>query len=209
LFLLRTERPTHGEELDQGASNRNPAAGGGADPWPPSNPVPSRRAEDAMKETRLAPLFVRQRTIRWPLLLLALCSILLSLSASQAAVAFPSDFLGIWGNTESNPDCTLGFQIAWMDAARTQLGVRVLMACTPEPCDWGVTRLYTFGDDDTDRDHYRGWALYDLGFSRTLITFGLTSDDMGRLFIETESYASYDDGSQPYFYYEEFKLLQR
>ncbi len=120
-------------------------------------------------------------------LLLALSVIGWGASSSMVGAAAPADFLGNWVNTDT---ATRGI----VRLVFTQSGANYIAqgfgACSPTPCDFGVTTFNLLGYNVSDTNPNWGVAVWDSGFK----TEYLVAHREGELLV-VESYNVFKDGS--------------
>lgn len=120
------------------------------------------------------------------------------LSTSQA-FAYPVNFIGIWKNV--NPSTRGIVRIVITPG----LNMRMFGACTPVPCDNGVTPLTTFGANVSDLNHRAGVAHYNLNFKKVGTTLKLLTKKK----MSFDHFNQFTDGSgrQNYWMNETFKKV--
>lgn len=140
------------------------------------------------------------------ILTVATATAALGATMGQAAMAKPADFLGTWVNTNSN---TRGItKLVVKKAAGNKLQIRVFGQCQPKDCDWGQSRLITYGKNVGDKDHTAATTRYRKRFANTLLTMKLNGR---RNLINLNSFTQFTDRSnrQNYFSVANFRKVRR
>lgn len=81
------------------------------------------------------------------------------LSTSQA-FAYPVNFIGVWKNINPNTRGIVSIIVT------PGLNMRMFGACTPVPCDNGITSLTTFGANISDLNHRAAVGHYNFSFKK-------------------------------------------
>uniref|UniRef100_UPI0013563F3D hypothetical protein n=1 Tax=Calothrix rhizosoleniae TaxID=888997 RepID=UPI0013563F3D len=77
---------------------------------------------------------------------------------------------------------------------RRRLIVKVFGSCTPRDCNWGNSRLITYGRSIRDRDHVYGTTVYNKRFARKFLTFYIGG--RGRRRMTVRQFTNFTDGSR-------------
>ncbi len=137
----------------------------------------------------------------------SLCSLIVG-GWAIIAQANPQYFVGTWVNTDSN---TRGITRIIVNSAKEgSLSLQVFGQCHPTDCDWGVTRLVTYGASVQDTDHTQATATYHQGFANNLLTLQVKKSDQDNS-IYLHSFTQFTDGSnrQNYAYQASFRRAIR
>jgi hypothetical protein len=102
----------------------------------------------------------------------------------------PDALVGVWHNVDPSTRGTVELDIT--RALDGSLLVHVFGACTPTPCDNGVTPAIAYGPSTTATTATRFLAPADYGFKRTVLA-GLPISSTGVLTVNT--YSEFTDGS--------------
>jgi hypothetical protein len=112
-----------------------------------------------------------------------------SVATGPSAALDVSPLVGTWVNTNS---ATGGISKIVLTKSGSELLLRVLGACVPEPCDWGEVRANFFADTPGSSEASSFTASYDFDFMSlrlftyvvkgvlVVITFNVFHDDSGR-----------------------------
>ncbi len=131
----------------------------------------------------------------------------LGMTMGQAAMAKPADFVGTWVNANSNTRGVTKLIVKQADGNTLQ--IQVFGQCQPSECDWGKSRLITYGKNVQDFDHTAGTATYRESFKNTLLTMQL--NPRNRNLLSLANFTQFTDRSnrQNYFSTERFKKVKR
>lgn len=86
--------------------------------------------------------------------------------SKQTLPTSSEDFVGTWINADQETGGMIGFIITEQNS---QYNFHGYGACTPTPCDWGITPLTLYSTSVTDPNDIAGTAEYDFGFKETRI----------------------------------------
>jgi len=130
--------------------------------------------------------------IKFAMLLTVIC-------ASSSLYAYPLNFVGIWKNTNPQTRGIVRLVIT------PDLNMRMYGACSPIPCDNGISKLISFGKTVTDVNHKAAIAHYDMTFKKVGVTLKLANNNK----ITFEHYNQFTDssGRQNYMMSESFKRI--
>jgi hypothetical protein len=128
--------------------------------------------------------------------LFSICA--LSLIASNV-YSMPVDFVGKWKNINAGTRGVVQIEVA------PDMSMHMWGACTPTPCDNGITPLVTFGKDVSDLNHRVAMGHYKYNFKEVGVVLKLS----GRQRLSLEHFNKFTDGSarQNYYMTEIFKKL--
>ena len=137
-------------------------------------------------------------------LAIASLSAVLASSLASSAVAAPGDFVGNWVNTDPN---TRGItRLVISSAGSNRLNIQVFGKCRPTDCDWGSTRLRTYGKNISDRNHKAATANYTTSFANTLLTLRLSGSTSKK--INLQSFTEFTDRSNRQNYTSQYSFRQ-
>jgi hypothetical protein len=130
----------------------------------------------------------------------AISSVSLVISLVSPALAVPADFIGTWVNTNSS---TSGVTRLVITSAGNKLNIETFGKCHPTDCKWGTTSLTTYSSNVQDPNTRYGTAIYNPGFSQTLLTL----DIKGKNALSLQNFTQFTDNSkrQNYSSIENFK----
>ncbi len=123
-------------------------------------------------------------------LVIAGLSTVLASGVVSPAVAAPQDFVGTWENTNSR---TGGITRFIVSSRGRNLNIQVFGKCTPSDCNWGSTRLITYGSSVSDSNHLAATANYNQSFANTVLTLMLSGRQRDR--ISLQSFTQFTDRS--------------
>jgi hypothetical protein len=115
-----------------------------------------------------------------------------AVKVARAAVV-PTALLGTWSNCDRG---TRGLLRLKLSGAGTTVNVQAFGACTPTPCDWGVTPAVIHAADVGATPGIAFSAKYKFPFKETVLTGVI---DRGALVVET--FERFTDGSGRSNYY--------
>lgn len=136
-------------------------------------------------------------------LTLTACSAALAVGLANPAFATPQDFVGTWVNTNSNTRGITRFVVK--STGSNTVNVQVFGKCHPTDCDWGTTKMVTYGSNVQDKDHKFATANYNPGFSSTLLTFNLNLGNKKEITLQSFTQFLDNSGRQNYSSVEYFK----
>ena len=116
------------------------------------------------------------------------------------------DFVGTWIN--QNPNTRGITRIVIRRRGRRTLSVQVFGKCHPRDCNWGDTKLVTYGANVQDRNHTFATAVYNKQFARTFLNIRLGGRGYRR--ITVQSFTRFTDSSrrQNYAKREQFRRVR-
>ncbi len=130
---------------------------------------------------------------------ISVCAFAATLAASNAASAWPAQFIGAWKNVNPNSGGIIRLEIG------PGMQLRAFGSCTPTPCNHGLTPLTTYGTSVTDANHRAATAGYNFSFKNVIMTMKLS----GAWHLNMEHWNKFTDGSgrQNYLNGERFKKV--
>lgn len=127
----------------------------------------------------------------------------LTIGSISPALAAPRDFAGTWVNTNSN---TRGItKLVIRRVGTNKLSIRVYGSCSPRDCDWGRTKLITYGSSVQDTNHRSATASYNKSFANTFLTINLRSNDR----LGLQSFTQFKDNSNRQNYTSRYSFRKR
>ncbi len=122
---------------------------------------------------------------------IAVVTTALAISSITPAIAAPRDFIGTWVARNNTRGIT---KVVITRSPRRRLIVKVFGSCTPRDCNWGNSRLITYGKSVRDRNHVYGTAVYNKRFAKKFLTFYLGG--RGRRRMSVRQFTHFKDGSR-------------
>jgi hypothetical protein len=101
-----------------------------------------------------------------------LLGLVITTAFSTMASAAASDFVGTWINTNR---ATRGIVRVVVSPS---MQMRAYGACTPRPCDWGMSRMITYGRSVSDRNHTASTVHYTFPFKQVEVVGKLTAPNL-------------------------------
>jgi hypothetical protein len=106
--------------------------------------------------------------------------------------------VGTWVNTEKN---TRGITKIIITESGNQYEIQAFGSCSPTDCDWGKSALTTYGDNVGDATHKAGTALFNPGFSQTILSVKQSGNQ-----IALDGFTRFTDSSARQNYYNRHTL---
>ncbi|MDJ0619338.1 MAG: hypothetical protein QNJ63_21780 [Calothrix sp. MO_192.B10] len=122
---------------------------------------------------------------------IAVVTTVLAITSIAPAIAAPRDFIGTWVARNNTRGIT---KVIITRGYGRRLIVKVFGSCTPRDCDWGNSRLITYGNSVRDRDHVYGTTLYNKRFANKFLTIYLGG--RGRRRMSLRQFTQFKDGSR-------------
>lgn len=110
-----------------------------------------------------------------------------------SAVVAPTAVLGTWLNCDH---ATRGVVRVMITAAGTGINIQAFGACSPTPCDWGVTQGIVYADNVTASSAVAFHATYKFPFKETIVSGRL---DGAMLLLETFDRFTDNSGRSSYY----------
>lgn len=119
-----------------------------------------------------------------------------------SAQAAPQDFVGTWVNTNSHANGIIRLVIS---KSGDNYYIRAFGKCTPNPCDFGMVPLWTYGKSISDWNHKAATAHYDFSFKDVELVAKLTSRT--RLYLEDYNRFTDSSGRENYWKSNRFRKI--
>lgn len=130
---------------------------------------------------------------------LSAAAFVITMAAGSLASAWPAQFVGTWRNVNPNSRGIVRLEIS------SGMQLRAFGACTPTPCNHGLTPMATYGTSVTNANHRAATAHYNFAFKQV----GMTMKLSGAWHMNMEHWNMFTDSSGRHNYWmgERFRKL--